>query len=92
MDCSENMVRCLSYGMILIGVTYLVRHKTIQASYGRHMGPPLPERMVPAAVAWLLLEIPSLLMPLFLLLSSHTPSSMGRNLLLGTFCLHYFQR
>ncbi|XP_074532418.1 3-oxo-5-alpha-steroid 4-dehydrogenase 2b isoform X2 [Halichoeres trimaculatus] len=92
MDCCEDLVRYLSYGMILTAVGHLVHHKKTQTSYGRHMGLPLAERMVPAAVAWFLQELPALLIPFLLLFASQKPSSMGRNLLLGTFCLHYFQR
>ncbi|XP_041646127.1 3-oxo-5-alpha-steroid 4-dehydrogenase 2b [Cheilinus undulatus] len=92
MHCYEDLVMCLSCGMILMALGYLVNHKKAQMSYGRHMAPPLPERMVPASVAWFLQEIPALLIPLLLLIASHESSSVGRNLLLGTFCVHYFQR
>ncbi|CAJ1067710.1 -oxo-5-alpha-steroid 4-dehydrogenase 2b [Xyrichtys novacula] len=92
MDCCEDLVRYLSFGMILMALGYLIHHRKAQTSYGRHMGISHPERMVPAAVAWFLQEMPALMIALLLLLTSHRPSSMGRNLLLGTFCVHYFQR
>ncbi|KAM6997795.1 3-oxo-5-alpha-steroid 4-dehydrogenase 2b [Tautogolabrus adspersus] len=92
MHCHEDLVCYLSCGMIVMALGYLLHHKTAQTSYGRHMGLPLPERMVPAAVAWLLQEMPALLIPLLLLLTSNKSSSVGRNLLLWTFCVHYFQR
>ncbi|XP_020510944.1 3-oxo-5-alpha-steroid 4-dehydrogenase 2b [Labrus bergylta] len=92
MHCHEDLVCCLSCGMILSALGYLIHHKMAQTSYGRHMGLPLPKRMVPAAVAWFLQEMPAVLVPLLMLLTSNKASSMGRNLLLGTFCVHYFQR
>uniref|UniRef100_UPI0037E7F82C 3-oxo-5-alpha-steroid 4-dehydrogenase 2b n=1 Tax=Semicossyphus pulcher TaxID=241346 RepID=UPI0037E7F82C len=92
MHCYEGSVFYISCGMILAALWYLVHHKKVQTTYGRHMGLPLPVRVVPARVAWFLQEMPALLIPLLLMLTSHKPSSVGKNLLLGTFCVHYFQR
>ncbi|XP_022046986.2 3-oxo-5-alpha-steroid 4-dehydrogenase 2b [Acanthochromis polyacanthus] len=92
MHCYENLINYLSCGMILTGLGHLVLHKTAQTSYGRHMGPSPPARMVPARLGWFLQEMPALLIPLFLIFTAHNSSSMGKYLLLGTFCLHYFQR
>ncbi|KAK9541765.1 hypothetical protein VZT92_001785 [Zoarces viviparus] len=92
MHCYGDLVSYLSCGMILIGLGQLVHHKKTQTSYGRHMGLPPPARTVPARLAWFLQEMPALLMPLLLTLTRHKPSSTGKYLLLGTFCLHYFQR
>uniref|UniRef100_UPI003AAA3918 3-oxo-5-alpha-steroid 4-dehydrogenase 2b n=1 Tax=Centroberyx gerrardi TaxID=166262 RepID=UPI003AAA3918 len=92
MHCCGDLINCLSCGMILAALGYLVWHSKCQASYGRHMGPSPLVRMVPARLAWFLQEMPALLVPLLLLLTPHKPSSMGRHLLLGSFCTHYFQR
>ncbi|XP_021178393.2 3-oxo-5-alpha-steroid 4-dehydrogenase 2b [Fundulus heteroclitus] len=92
MQCYENVVSYLSYGMLLAGLAHLVYHREAQASYGRHMKRSSPARTVPARVAWFLQEMPALLMPLLLMQLSHRYSAMGRALLLKTFCLHYFQR
>lgn len=92
MHCNGDLVNYLSCGIILTGLWQLVRHRKTQTSYGRHMGRSSPDRMVPARLAWFLQELPALLIPLLLMLTSHKPSSMGKYLLLGTFCMHYFQR
>ncbi|XP_073338601.1 3-oxo-5-alpha-steroid 4-dehydrogenase 2b [Pagrus major] len=92
MHCYGDLVSYLSCGMIVTALGHLVHHRKTQPSYGRHMGPSPPARMVPARVAWFLQEMPALLIPVFLLLTSHKASSMGTYLLLGTFCMHYFQR
>lgn len=92
MHCYGHLVNYASCGMILAGLGHLVYHNKTQASYGRHMRlSPLP-RTVPARLAWFLQEMPALLIPLLLTLTSHKSSSTGRQLLLGTFCLHYIQR
>lgn len=92
MQCYGNLVNYLSCGMILLGLWQLVSHRKSQTCYGRHMGLSPPIRRVPARLAWFLQEMPSFLIPLLLMLTSHKPSSMGKKLLLGTFCIHYFQR
>ncbi|KAM6916175.1 3-oxo-5-alpha-steroid 4-dehydrogenase 2b isoform 3-T3 [Xenentodon cancila] len=92
MHCYENVVNYLSCGMILTGLGHLIYHKKAQTSYGRHMTLSSEARTVPARLAWFLQEMPALLMPLLLMLPLHTSSSLGKHLLLRTFCLHYFQR
>ncbi|XP_008428438.1 3-oxo-5-alpha-steroid 4-dehydrogenase 2b isoform X1 [Poecilia reticulata] len=92
MHCYESVVNCLSCGMLLAGLLHLIYHRKAQASYGRHMKPTAPARMVPARVAWFLQEMPALLMPLLLMHLSRQYSTMGRAILLKTFCLHYFHR
>ncbi|CAL9688101.1 unnamed protein product [Knipowitschia caucasica] len=93
MYCSQYSVNLLTYVMLLAAVGQLLLHKVGQTAYGRHMVPLGPTRMVPAKLAWLFLEVPSFLVPLILIMLSHSASSsLGQTLLLGTFCLHYFQR
>ena len=92
MHCYGDLVSYLSCGMILTGLGHLVHHRKTQPSYGRHMGPSPLARMVPARVGWFLQEMPAFLIPVLLMLTSHKGSSMGKYLLLGTFCMHYFQR
>nr|XP_057914902.1 3-oxo-5-alpha-steroid 4-dehydrogenase 2b isoform X2 [Doryrhamphus excisus] len=92
MDCNDNLLNYLSIGMILAGLWHLYRHKKYQTCYGRHMEQTPHANLVPARLAWFLQESPALLVPLLLMLTSHKPSSVGKMLLLGTFCLHYFHR
>ncbi|XP_034408174.1 3-oxo-5-alpha-steroid 4-dehydrogenase 2b isoform X2 [Cyclopterus lumpus] len=95
MHCHGDLVSYLSCGMMLAGLGHLVYHKNIQKSYGRHMGRSPPARTVPARLAWFLQEMPALLVPLLLMLSRPVPAEheeQGQYLLLGTFCMHYFQR
>lgn len=92
MHCYGDLVYYLSCGMILTGLWHLVHHRKTQASYGRHMGRSSPARTVPARLAWFFQELPALLIPLVLTLTLHKSSGIGKYLLLGTFCMHYFQR
>ncbi|XP_010728179.3 3-oxo-5-alpha-steroid 4-dehydrogenase 2b [Larimichthys crocea] len=92
MHCYGDLVNYLCCGMILAGLGHIVHHRKTQPSYGRHMELSLAARMIPARLAWFIQEMPALLVPLLLTLTSHKPSSMGKYLLLGTFCIHYFQR
>lgn len=92
MHCHRDLVNSLSLGFILAGFAHVVHHRKVQLSYGRHMRPTPQPKMVPAPLAWFLQEMPSFLIPLLLMLTSHEPSSTGKYLLLGTFVLHYFQR
>ncbi|KAM3606574.1 uncharacterized protein V6R79_019021 [Siganus canaliculatus] len=91
MHCYIDLVNYLSCGMILTGFIQLLHHKKAQSSYGRHRLS-APAQCAPARLAWFLQEMPALLIPLLLTLTSNNPSSMGKYLLLGTFCLHYFHR
>ncbi|CAG6017617.1 unnamed protein product [Menidia menidia] len=92
MHCHENLVNYFSCGIILVGFGHLVHHKKAQTAYGRHMPLSQTAKMVPARLAWFLQEMPALLIPLVLMLTSAKTSSVGKYLLLTTFCLHYFQR
>ncbi|XP_028983139.1 3-oxo-5-alpha-steroid 4-dehydrogenase 2b [Betta splendens] len=92
MHCYGSLVTCLNCGFVILGLWNLVEHRKSQASYGRHRSPGPPCWMIPARAAWFLQEMPAFLVPLLLMLTSDTPSSMGKYLLLGTFCLHYFHR
>ncbi|KAI3362641.1 hypothetical protein L3Q82_001719 [Scortum barcoo] len=92
MHCHGDLINYLSCGMILTAFGYLVHHRKTQTSYGRHMGHSSSDRMVPARLAWFFQELPAVLIPLLLMLTSHKPSGTGKYLLLGTFCMHYFQR
>ncbi|KAJ8360060.1 hypothetical protein SKAU_G00165850 [Synaphobranchus kaupii] len=91
MSCQEDAVWYLSCGLVLGGVMLFLRQTTVCTPYGRYVGPS-EGILVPARVAWFLQELPSLLVPVVLVLTAHTPSSPGRKLLLWTFCLHYFHR
>ncbi|KAJ8412762.1 hypothetical protein AAFF_G00117130 [Aldrovandia affinis] len=91
MSCQEDTVWYLSCGLIFGGAAFFFRQTKVRTPYGRYVGP-TQERLLPARVAWLLQELPSFLVPVFLVLTAHAPSRLGRNLLLWTFCLHYFQR
>ncbi|XP_019726264.1 3-oxo-5-alpha-steroid 4-dehydrogenase 2 isoform X1 [Hippocampus comes] len=92
MYCNQDLLNYLSFGMVLAGLWHLYRHKKIQTCYGRHMMQTSPTRLVPARLAWFIQELPAILIPLLLMLTSHKPYSVGKMLLLGTFCLHYFYR
>ncbi|XP_036403017.1 3-oxo-5-alpha-steroid 4-dehydrogenase 2b [Megalops cyprinoides] len=91
MACQEQVVYSLSGGLILAGVWFLLRQLRFQMPYGRYAGSS-KRWLVPAKVAWFLQELPSFLVPVLLLLSTHQPSILGKYLLLSTFCLHYFHR
>ncbi|XP_029595248.1 uncharacterized protein LOC115178280 isoform X2 [Salmo trutta] len=93
MECKENVIHYLSWGFIVSGVAYLFRQTRFQTPYGRYVtSDGTPGRTCPAKLAWFLQELPSFLVPMLLLLSTDTQPSLGKDLLLWTFCLHYFQR
>lgn len=92
MQCMERSVCFLSWGFIIGGVLFLLHQLKVHTQYGRYVDTSAPGVMVPAKAAWFIQELPSVLVPVFLLLSTDTSHSLGRSLLVCTFCLHYFQR
>ncbi|KAM9454047.1 3-oxo-5-alpha-steroid 4-dehydrogenase 2a isoform 1-T1 [Clarias gariepinus] len=90
MECMERSVSLLSWTLIIGGVLYLLRQLKEHTQYGRYVE--AGGVMVPAKMAWFLQELPSLLVPVLLLLSTDSSPGLGRSVLLCTFCLHYFQR
>ncbi|XP_048863155.1 3-oxo-5-alpha-steroid 4-dehydrogenase 2-like [Brienomyrus brachyistius] len=92
MSCQQDVVYWCSWGLILASVAYFNRQRKTETPYGRYLDTSKPALMVPAKVAWFLQELPSFLVPMVLLYTADEVSAMGRNLLLSTFCLHYFQR
>lgn len=97
MECREEAVSVLSWGLIVGGGLYLW-HQTRNlrvAEYGRYA--PAAGRYCSARLGWFLQEVPSFLLPLLLLLLREDPGGergggRGRTLLLCTFTLHYFYR
>ncbi|XP_030628711.1 3-oxo-5-alpha-steroid 4-dehydrogenase 2b [Chanos chanos] len=92
MLCHKFLVQCLSWGLILAGAMHFASLLRFHASYGRYVGFSTSVWMVPARLAWFLQELPALLVPLLLFLTSSGPHGTGSYLLLCTFCIHYFQR
>ncbi|KAI4905887.1 hypothetical protein NFI96_014091 [Prochilodus magdalenae] len=92
MQCQLLLVQWLSWGMILAGVLHFLCFQKSHAAYGRYLGASSSSWMVPARLAWFIQELPALLLPMLLLLTTSDSHPTGRYLLLSTFCLHYFQR
>ncbi|KAG7316047.1 hypothetical protein KOW79_020913 [Hemibagrus wyckioides] len=92
MQCSEGSVFFLSWSLIIVGVLYFLRQMKAHTEYGRYVETSSPGVMLPAKVAWFTQELPSVLIPVLLLLTTDTSPGLGRGVLLWTFCLHYFQR
>ncbi|XP_062866107.1 3-oxo-5-alpha-steroid 4-dehydrogenase 2a [Trichomycterus rosablanca] len=92
MLCQERTVHYLSWSLIIGGLLYFLRQIGTHTPYGRYVEVGGRNVMVPAKVAWLVQELPSFLIPVLLMLSTESTTGLGRNLLLGTFCLHYFHR
>ncbi|XP_056326614.1 3-oxo-5-alpha-steroid 4-dehydrogenase 2b [Danio aesculapii] len=92
MQCQELLVRGLSLGMILGGVMHFICLMKSHAAYGRYVDTSGSSMMVPARLAWFLQEIPALLVPLLLMMTTDGNHDTGKHLMLWTFCLHYFQR
>ncbi|XP_067115787.1 3-oxo-5-alpha-steroid 4-dehydrogenase 2-like [Osmerus mordax] len=93
MECRESFLQFLSWGLIFCALAYFVRQTKTHTPYGRYVGcDGPPGRTCPAKLAWFLQELPSFLVPVLLVLTTDSQHSLGRNLLLWTFCLHYFQR
>lgn len=92
MQCMERTVGFLSWGLIIGGVLYFLRQVKTHTQYGRYVEACAPGVMVPARAAWFIQELPSALVPVFLLLTTDTPHSLGHSVLFWTFCLHYIHR
>ncbi|KAK3510882.1 hypothetical protein QTP70_022843 [Hemibagrus guttatus] len=92
MQCLERSVYFVSWSLIVGGVLYFLRQVKAHTQYGRYVETSSPGMMVPAKVAWFTQELPSVLIPVLLLLTTDTLPGLGRGFLLWTFCLHYFQR
>ncbi|KAM6972583.1 3-oxo-5-alpha-steroid 4-dehydrogenase 2a [Aplochiton taeniatus] len=93
LECNDNVIRYLSWGFIIGAVAYFFRQTKTQTPYGRYVDTKAPLGVTcPAKLAWLLQESPSFLVPVLLLLTTNAQSSLGKQLLLWTFCMHYFQR
>ncbi|XP_051503661.1 3-oxo-5-alpha-steroid 4-dehydrogenase 2b isoform X1 [Myxocyprinus asiaticus] len=92
MQCQDLLVQGLSLGMILGGVMHFVCLMKSHAAYGRYADTSTSSVMVPVRLAWFLQELPALLLPLLLLLTTDGNHSIRKHLMLLTFCLHYFQR
>ncbi|KAK0152575.1 3-oxo-5-alpha-steroid 4-dehydrogenase 2 [Merluccius polli] len=93
MECKETVVQVLSWAQLLGGPAccWALLCAGRRTEYGRYADP--RDRCVAnTRLVWMVQEIPALLVPLVLLLSTETRSGAGRSLLLGTFCLHYFYR
>ncbi|KAG7254071.1 hypothetical protein CRUP_020101 [Coryphaenoides rupestris] len=94
MQCRETAVQVLSWVLLLGGpLSFWVQQRTgRQMRYGRYADP--RERCVAnTRLVWMVQELPSLLVPLLLLLpATETRAGPGQVLLLGAFCLHYFHR
>ncbi|XP_071397558.1 3-oxo-5-alpha-steroid 4-dehydrogenase 2-like [Centroberyx affinis] len=93
MDCRENLVQYLTWSFIVGGLAFFLRQTRICGRYGRYVN--TGERLrptCPAKAAWFLQELPAFLLPVILVLTTESRTSLGKKLLLWTFCLHYFQR
>ncbi|KAJ3614659.1 hypothetical protein NHX12_018230, partial [Muraenolepis orangiensis] len=93
MECQETAVQLVSWTLLLGGpvccwaLMVAGRHTV----YGRYADP--RDRCVAnTRLVWMIQELPSLLIPLLLFLGTESRTGVGRSLLLGTFCLHYFHR
>ncbi|KAI1894690.1 hypothetical protein AGOR_G00118350 [Albula goreensis] len=91
MLCQDNAMWYLSCGMVIGGVQFFLKQMREHTPYGRYVHPSR-RWLVAAKVGWFLQELPSFLVPVFLVFMACAPSKLGQNLLLWTFCLHYFQR
>ncbi|KAM4604437.1 3-oxo-5-alpha-steroid 4-dehydrogenase 2-like [Polymixia lowei] len=93
MYCRETVIHYLSWMFIVGALANLLRQTRRYTLYGRYVDTRGPvRRSCPAKLAWFVQELPSFLVPVFLLLTSDSQPGLGRNLLLWSFCLHYFHR
>ncbi|MBN3309197.1 S5A2 dehydrogenase, partial [Amia calva] len=92
MQCHVDLMQWLNWVFILAGVAYFFRQSFAHTPYGRYVEGTESCWMVPAKAAWFIQEVPSFLAPAGLCYFCNGKSSIGRNLLLGTFCFHYIQR
>ncbi|KAJ8002220.1 hypothetical protein DPEC_G00177630 [Dallia pectoralis] len=92
-ECRENLMEYLSCFFIIGGVAYFLKQTRTQTSYGRYVSSGrIQGGTCPAQLAWFLQELPSFLVPVCLLLTTNTQPGLGKDMLVWTFCLHYFHR
>lgn len=92
MECLESTVFWLSWAFIVAGVAYLFTDRRVLGPYGRYIPADFNRRLVPAALAWFIQELPAFLVPVLFILTTEVRPGLGKGLLLCTYCLHYFQR
>uniref|UniRef100_A0AAY4AMF8 3-oxo-5-alpha-steroid 4-dehydrogenase n=1 Tax=Denticeps clupeoides TaxID=299321 RepID=A0AAY4AMF8_9TELE len=91
MMCWENTINCISWSFILGGTAFFFGDRETMGPYGRYMTGGFPGMTCPAKVGWFFQELPAFLVPVLLFLTTESNPGLGRYLL-GTYCLHYFQR
>ena len=88
-----GLIQLLAYGMIVCGVFVFVLLRWFKAAYGRYSssswGFGLPSRL-----AWLVQELPSLLVPIYcaLYMDGVQLKHIPNKIILGVFVVHYVQR
>ncbi|CAG5136428.1 unnamed protein product [Candidula unifasciata] len=89
----ETLMIYLSYMFIVCGLLTVLTLWLVTAPYGRYSRSGWGI-LVPSTTAWLLQELPCLLVPLMLVLFSDCPRSIyyTNRFVLGLFLLHYCQR
>ncbi|KAL0961597.1 hypothetical protein UPYG_G00354610 [Umbra pygmaea] len=93
MECRENVIHYLSWCFIITALANFLKQTRTHTPYGRYLiSNGIQVRTCPAKLAWFIQELPSFLVPMFLLLTTDSRPGLGKELLLWTFCLHYFQR
>uniref|UniRef100_A0A8D0C229 3-oxo-5alpha-steroid 4-dehydrogenase (NADP(+)) n=1 Tax=Salvator merianae TaxID=96440 RepID=A0A8D0C229_SALMN len=110
MQCFPDLVVALSCGLVAFGALHLRSEMFKTLQYGKEEDrqepgeeagkesakkPPRRHRVhLPTSCAWILMELPSIMVPTFLLVLRHPPrlAPLGCKLLGGMFCGHYFHR
>jgi len=90
---SEISVQTVSYIFFFWGFSVLLSLQTTTAPYGRYSRPGWG-LSVPVKFAWIVQEVPSFLVPLYVIFKTDSPKSDNvlNQFAVGLFILHYFQR
>lgn len=88
-DFGSYILNFGAFGIIALAVMEAIGLNLVNAPYGRYAsrkyGP-----MIPAKLAWMLSQLPSVVIPILVFLTSeHSAANVANYLLLGMFLLHY---
>lgn len=88
-----RFMNLLSYTFIVLSVFVVCILGYVSAPYGRYSRPGWGP-LIPVRLAWFLQELPSLLMPLYILCFTECPRAgeWKNKVALGLFIFHYIQR
>lgn len=88
----ESALTWSAWGMIITGVATVISCLYMAAPYGRYSESKGWGFLIPAPVAWFLMESPNLIITVFCMMLHEGPLNQTNKVFLSFFILHYIQR